>query len=107
MDWLIVGARVVCPSVESTLFIVLSHLQLVSQSVINQSTIMKAIYAKSVQQHHITYFFLRSQFYKLLLFWRKKCLYTVQSSSFCPSAISVSVQSEVTSIQGLSLRIDS
>lgn len=62
---------------------------------------------KSVQRHHITYFFLRSQFYKLLLFWRKKCLYTVQSSSFCPSGISVSVQSEVTSIQGLGLRIDS
>lgn len=107
MDWLIVGARVVCPSVESTLFIVLSHLQLVSQSVINQSTIMKAIYAKSVQRHRITYFFLRSQFYKLLLFWRKKYLYTVQSSRFCPSGISVSVQSEVTSIQELSLRIDS
>lgn len=50
--WLIVGARVLYQFVESSFFIVFSHLQ----SVINHSTIMKAIHAKSIQWHHIPYF---------------------------------------------------
>ena len=50
--WLIVGARVLYQFVESSFFIVFSHLQ----PVINHSTIMKAIHAKSIQWHHIMYF---------------------------------------------------
>lgn len=98
---LVVGARVLCTSVESSF--VLSHLQSVShQSVNNNESSLFKIYLTA--PYYLV--FKVVVFIRFFCFGEKKSLYTFQSSSFRPD-ISLGVQRDVMFIQGLGLRIGS